>query len=123
MPANAPRIVQFPAAKPGQNQGQIRRPQVERRRPWLRAAILLCTALYLIWAGSQLIRQEVRMRELRQSYERLQAAQESLQQTNESLQSQIEGLANDPEFLEQLARQMGMVKPRDTIYLPIDSSR
>lgn len=85
--------------------------------------ILLCTALYLIWAGSQLIRQEMRMRELRQSYDQLLAAQESLQQTNESLQSQIEGLANDPAFLEQLARQMGMVKPKDTIYLPIDANR
>lgn len=63
------------------------------------------------------------MSELRQSYQQLLAAQESLQETNQSLQRQIESLTNEPAFLEQLARQMGMVKPSDTIYLPTNTNR
>lgn len=123
MSASAPRIVQFPAFGVSRNQGQSKRPQVERRRPWLRVAVLLCAAVYLLWAGSQLIRQEVRMRQLQESYQQLITAQKQLQLTNESLQTQIDGLANDPAYLEQLARQMGMVKPTDTIYLPVDANR
>lgn len=122
MPASSPRVVQFPSAKPSQSQVKQRRPKA-KRRPWLRAVLLLSAALYLVWAGSQLIRQEVRMSELRQSYQQLLAAQESLQETNQSLQRQIESLTNEPAFLEQLARQMGMVKPSDTIYLPTNTNR
>lgn len=63
------------------------------------------------------------MRQLRQSYSQLTAVQEQLQTSNDSIQRQIDSLTKDPAYLEQLARQMGMVKPSDTIYLPVSPSR
>lgn len=121
MPVSAQRIVPFPS-RPKPNANSIQRPRPSRR-PWLRAAVLLVTAIYLVWAGSQLVSQELRMRQLRAQYDELAVAQEELQAANDELQRKIESLNSDPDFLEQLARSMGMVKPNDTIYLPATTNR
>ncbi|MGI6359346.1 MAG: FtsB family cell division protein [Bacillota bacterium] len=123
MPASVPRIIQFPSRRPAANQAISKRPQPNRRRPWLRVVVLFCAALYLIWAGSQLFEQEMRMRQLQKTYAELLAAQSALEDANQQAMERIENLQNDPAFLEQLARQMGMIKSTDKVYLPVDSSR
>ncbi|NLW16764.1 MAG: septum formation initiator family protein [Firmicutes bacterium] len=66
------------------------------------------------------MRQERRMRILATRYEELLRRQQELQADNERLQGQIQRLLEDPAYLERLAREMGMVKPGDTIYLSSD---
>lgn len=63
------------------------------------------------------------MHQLHQSYNQLIAVEEQLQTSNDSIGRQIDSLTKDPAYLEQLARKMGLVKPNDTIYLPVSSVR
>lgn len=60
------------------------------------------------------------MRDLAGRYAELSAKQETLTKQNEVLREQIDRLLHDPGYIEQLAREMGMVKPGDTVYLPAD---
>lgn len=80
---------------------------------------MLCVVfLYLVWAGSQLVRQEMRMQALEAQYQTLAKRQAALGEQNEALQEELYRVLHDPQFLEQLARRMGMVKPGDTVYVP-----
>lgn len=63
------------------------------------------------------MRQEKRLQGLTARYEELLEQQEDLQKDKELMQEQINRLQQDPLYLEQLAREMGMVKPNDTIYV------
>ncbi len=60
------------------------------------------------------------MRALVTRCEELLRRQQQLQADNQLLQEQIERLLTDPAYLERLAREMGMVKPNDTIYVSTD---
>ncbi len=63
------------------------------------------------------------MRQLKESYAELLLAQSELEYANQKILERIDSLRHDPAFLEQLARQMGMVKSNDKVYLPVDPSR
>lgn len=65
----------------------------------------------------------MRMRQLHQRFDQLTAVREQLLASNQSISQQIESLTKDPTYLEQLAREMGMVKPSDTVYLPVSPIR
>ncbi|HBK86446.1 MAG TPA: hypothetical protein DDZ53_10490 [Firmicutes bacterium] len=116
MPNKARQIIPFPKTPIKSTV----RPQEKAKRRW--PLIFVCTLLviYLAGAGVQWVRQELRMRALIAQCEELLKQQKELQVENEVLQQQIDRLLNDPVYLEQLAREMGMVKPGDTIYLSID---
>lgn len=116
MPNRARQIIPFPNAPVKTSV----RPQAKPRRRW--SLILVCALLsiYLVCSGVQWVRQEIRLRALVAQYEELVRQQQELQAGNELLQQQIDRLRQDPVYLEQLAREMGMVKPGDTIYLSID---
>ncbi len=62
------------------------------------------------------------MRDLAGRYATLTAKHETLTSQNSKLREQIDRLLNDPSYIEQLAREMGMVKPGDTVYIPSDQS-
>ncbi len=123
MPNRARQIIPFPQtpvktkAKPS-TRHQAKTKTTRRRWP----VILVCTLLsaYLVCLGIQWVRQELRLRALVAQYEELLGRQQELQAEKELLQQQIDRLLEDPVYLEQLAREMGMVKPGDTIYVPSD---
>lgn len=115
MPNRARQIIPFPTTP------NIQQPiKAPKRKRW--PVFLLCSLLsiYLVCAGVQWVRQETRLRALTAQYEDLVGRQQQLQGDNESLQRQIQRLLDDPLYLEQLAREMGMVRPGDTIYLSSD---
>lgn len=115
MPNRARQIIPFPKTPNARPQART-----NKRRRW--PVILLCSLLsvYLVCAGVQWVRQEIRLRALTTQYEDMLTRQQQLQADNELLQRQIQRLLEDPFYLEQLAREMGMVKPGDTIYLSSD---
>lgn len=117
MPAKARRIIQFPAHNPHPVYNRRKQPAARRRR-WPRFVMLCVVFLYLVWAGSQLVRQEMRMQALEAQYQTLAKRQAALGEQNEALQEELYRVLHDPQFLEQLARRMGMVKPGDTVYVP-----
>lgn len=115
MPNRARQIIPFPKVT------TTRQPaKAPKRKRW--PVILLCSllTLYLVGAGVQWARQEVRLRALTAQYEEMLLRQQQLQVSNEMLQQRIQSLLKDPSYLEQLAREMGMVRPGDTIYLLSD---
>lgn len=115
MPNRARQIIPFPKTQETRQQAKA-----TKRRRW--PVLLLCSLLsiYLVCAGIQWVRQEMRLRALTVQYEEMLGRQQQLQADNELLQQQIQRLLEDPFYLEQLAREMGMVKPGDTIYLSSD---
>jgi cell division protein FtsB len=120
MPNRARQIIPFPAAPARPNFSSARKSKHSKKQKkvvWLVCALLV---VFLAAAGTQLVRQEIRMRQLMLQQEELLERQRQLQSNNESLQNQIQRLLDDPTYLEQLARQMGMVKPDDTIYIKAD---
>ncbi|NLY54461.1 MAG: septum formation initiator family protein [Firmicutes bacterium] len=116
MPNRARQIVPFPVS-PGKTS---KRPRNKVKLRWPRLLVFALLLTYFACAGVQWVRQEMRMRALKQQYEALLIEMQRLHADNKLLQQQIERLQNDPTYLEQLAREMGMVKPGDTIYLPIE---
>lgn len=119
MPNRAQQIIPFPKT-PVKTKSSTRHQAKTTKRRW--PVILVCgfLSIYLVCAGVQWVRQELRLRALVTQYEELLEQQQGLQADNELLQKQIDRLLGDPVYLEQLAREMGMVKPGDTIYVSSD---
>lgn len=116
MPNRARQIIPFPNA----HHKAVVRPKRGKKRRWTLALVCLAMVVFVVCAGAQWVRQESRMRALNVQYEGLLKQQQELQADNELLQQQIDRVLQDPNYLEQLARQMGLVKPDDVIYLTID---
>lgn len=114
MPNRARQIIPFPNAPSKRQQ-----PKTNKRR-WPVILLCLCLSAYFLCVGVQWVRQEMRMRALVTRCEELLRRQQQLQADNQLLQEQIQRLLNDPAYLERLAREMGMVKPGDTIYMSTD---
>lgn len=117
VPNRARQIVPFPVT-PGKTS---KRPRAKVKLRWPRLLVFALLLIYFVCAGAQWVRQELRVRALKEQYEEMLLQLQNLHADNKQLQQQIERLQNDPNYLEQLAREMGMVKPGDTIYLPVDS--
>ncbi len=120
MPNRARQIIPFPNTPRARTPSTRRQAKTTTKLRW--PVIILCLVLsaYFLCAGVQWVRQERRMRILATRYEELLRRQQELQADNERLQGQIQRLLEDPAYLERLAREMGMVKPGDTIYLSSD---
>jgi len=111
-------VVQFPVQKNRLPTARSRKAPKKSRL--IRLLVVGVLIGYLLWAGTQLAAQERRMRDLAGRYAELSAKQETLIRQNSALEEQIEKLLHDPRYIEQLAREMGMVKPDDTVYVPAD---
>lgn len=121
MPNRARQIIPFPKTEIGRPPVKVKaKATVTKRRRW--PVLFLCVILtvYLVAAGAQWVRQERRLRDLTAQYEAMLVRQQQLHNHNELMQQQIQRLLEDPVYLEQLAREMGMVRPGDTIYISTD---
>lgn len=119
MPNKAQQIIPFPKT-PVKTKPSTRHQAKNTKRRWPVMLVCAFLSIYLVCAGVQWVRQELRLRALVTQYEELLEQQQGLQADNELLQKQIDRLLGDPVYLEQLAREMGMVKPGDTIYVSSD---
>lgn len=123
MSAQTKRVVPFPqrpSPTPTRTQAKAPAPKDKTKvRPGIRFLVISVLTVYLLVAGSALIKQEMRMRDLMGRYRAVEQQQQLLQADNERLRQEIDRLKNDRAYIEQLAREMGMVKPSDVIYLPV----
>ncbi|MCF2618699.1 septum formation initiator family protein [Oscillibacter valericigenes] len=81
------------------------------------AKLLLLALLLLV--GAQLLRLRERIDQAETELSTLSAQVEQQQQENDALSSALDK-ADDPDYLEQLARDAGYVKPDEKIFVPVN---
>ena len=97
----------------------------ERHQRWLR--ILPWVGLFLLFISGLLgDRGILRLHQLKQEQERLEASIREQEKTKLELTREVRALHGDPKYLEQLARdELGLVRPGEVVYQfpPEDSKK
>ena len=102
----------------------VRRRQVERNSRIRSLVIVTVGVLLMIYLTIDLVAGEnglLRYLELKSVRDQLAAETVSLKQHNRDIRSQIDAFENEPERIEELAREFGMTKEGELIFRFSDS--
>ncbi len=88
-----------------------------RQRVWIRRLARLGVVVFCLLLGSSFVRAGWELWRLRQEEAQLQLAVQVLQEQNDALRAQIEYMQDDA-YIQQAARQLGLVKPGELMYFP-----
>lgn len=89
---------------------------------WMIVTLLLlfCALQYHLWVGEGSLAEEAR---LTRALEKQQVENDRLRQRNKVLAVEVDALKQDPDALEERARQdLGMIRRGETFYLVTDAS-
>ncbi len=93
-----------------------RREQTRKRMRAAGAAVALCVLFYLFlsfFLGEMGLFRYMKLHAQRSA---IKAEIAGLQQSNEELKARVEALKTDPEYIERLAREQGLIKEGETVY-------
>lgn len=97
----------------------VRRKQVDHRRKRRRLILLTFGVLSMIYLSFSLLFGEnglLRYIELKATRDRLLAETSAIEMQNREIKGQIETLENEPDLVEELAREYGLTKEGELIF-------
>jgi len=93
-----------------------KREQAKKKRRTVLVSVVALALFYLMLSFFLGEKGLLRYLHLRQQEATLKADVVTLRSSNEALRQKVDALKTDPQYIEQLAREQGMVKEGETVY-------